>query len=200
MAVAPHGYIGSMSALGWWTKRPSVDYVFAGAVVAGYGIARSVGAVGGVLALHPAARAIFYPAFMAAASAVLAFILVPAAIVLAVSSGPRLEYVLSRHPGDLRRATVSGALASLLSLAVGLVAIGFGTGHQGSLAVWCLILFALLVLFGGALRMIALFSVLLRDITADRQHGVGSNTIPGPVPVPEAGGGATVHALRSSFR
>ncbi len=166
-------------------------------MAAGYGLARSVFGAGSLVTLSAAGRAVLYASFMGAAGAVLAFVVVPAAIVLAVSPGPRLQYVLSRHPGDLRRATVGGGLAALLGMGVGLAAIALDTGSKGNLSARCFVLFATCVLFAGALRMLTLFSVLLKDINADRER-TGSNTIPGPVSVPPGDTSITVRPLRSA--
>jgi len=187
-----------MSAVGYWSKRPLIDYVTAGLVGTGYGAARAAGAIGPIVTLPTPARATVYAAFMGAAGAVLAFVVVPAAIVLAVSPGARLAYVLRTHPDDLQRATVWGGVASVLGLASGLGALALDTGSSGNLSARCVVLFAALVLFSGALRMLRVFAVLLRDITVDRQLGTGANTMPGPVAVPEPDAGVSVRPLRAA--
>jgi hypothetical protein len=187
-----------MSAVGAWSKYPAIDYVVAGMVGAGYGAARAAGALSPLVALPATARATVYAAFMGAAGAVLAFVVVPAAIVLAVSPGPRLAYVMKTHPHDLRRATVSGGFAAILGLASGLVALALDTGSSGNLPARALVLFAAVVLFAGALRMLTVFAVLLKDIGVDRQDATGSNSMSGPVAVPDPALGESVRPLRAA--
>lgn len=187
-----------MSLVGWWSERPAMDYLAGGIAAVGYGVARTVGGVTPFVALSAGDRSTLYAAFMGAAGAVLAFVVVPAAIVLAVSPGPRLAYVLKTHPDDLRRSTVGGGIAALLGLATGLIALTLDVGPNGNIVARCLVILAAVVVFSGGARMLTIFAVLLKDIGVDRQDGVGSNTMPGPVAVPDPEPGESVRTLRAA--
>lgn len=155
-----------MSPLSYWSKHAGVDWSIATAVAAGYGVARALG-VSPIVVLQPAGRSDLYGSLVQAAGGVLAFALVPAAIVLALVPGPRVKRILAGHSEDLRRATVHAAAASI-GLLVAAIAGQAVDSDTSNTPVRYLTLVAAVAAVLGILRLVDQFSILLRNVGQDQ--------------------------------
>jgi hypothetical protein len=178
-----------MGLVSRWSQRPAVDYLVGLAALSSYRVARLFGL--SPLVVQPGSqRTEIYQGSIAAASAVLAFVVVPVAIVLALAPGRRVTALLRRYPHDLRRATVAGGAGALLTLATGIGALAFDAGSGSNEFFRHAMALAVAVLFLSAARVIDLFAALLKTIASDTQSQ-GFDPSVGPVrpvkvpPVPD---------------
>jgi hypothetical protein len=168
-----------MVAVGWWSHRPGIDYLIAGSALGAYRVARSHGLDPLVVQSGPW-RVEIYQGALGLAAAVLALAVVPAAIVLALTPGRRLRYLLRTHSDDLRHATVAAAGAALASLAISVGALAFDAGDSSNRLARNLAVFILAVVVLAAARLIDLFGLLLKNIGQDRSSD-GHDPSVGPV-------------------
>jgi uncharacterized membrane protein len=168
-----------------WSKRPGVDVVLLVVVAGGYLLARGLGA-SPVVTLSGDTRSSIYTSLIPIAGAILAFVVVPAAIVLAIAPGKRLAKLLSRHPGDLGRGTSWAALFAVATMAISIVGIAFDTGRVSERVIEYLALIFAGILVLAALRMVYLFWVLLSTIDKDHQDEPDLESLNVPPPAEAA--------------
>jgi hypothetical protein len=196
--VSPPEYPGMVRLINWWSARTWTDYGIAAVVPLIYaGIRR--GGLGPYVVLNAAARATVYEAILAASAAVLGFVLVPAAIVLALTPGPRLTFLLENHSDDLRRATVHAAFVVLFTLGVCVLALGVDA-QTGNTPTRYLVAWAFVLVLFGAVRLVDLFSVLLRNVGKDKEEESNQKPVLPDLTIPNPPEGLVVRAVSTSSR
>jgi hypothetical protein len=182
-----------------WSRRPAIDYAIAGALVGGYRLARTLG-LEALVVQPPSERGAIYQSALEATGAILAFAVIPAAIVLALTPGRRLGSLMRKYPHELRRATVAAAFASLGSMALCLGALSFDAGSATNILARYLVAFGLTVTFLAAVRLVDLFAQLLKSIGRDTETAGYDVTVGQVTPVerPELPDGVEVRLQAKS--
>jgi hypothetical protein len=148
-----------------WSRDAWWDWPLGAAAAVGYWLARK-GGMDPVVILTGAGRSDMYQALVGVGGSVLAFAVVPAAIVLALIPGPRLRVLLTNHSGDLHGATIEGAAAALalMVFAVGGLALDSEASNG---PVRHAVMATSVVLLSSVVRLAELFSILLRNVSRD---------------------------------
>lgn len=155
-----------MRVIGWWSRHPVADYVAAGALLGSYRLARTAG-LDPVVVQRGTYRVEIYQAGLGLSAAVFAFAMLPTAIVLALTPGRRLRYLLRNHPDDLRAATLAAAVASLGAMLLFTAALALDAGDASNTLVRYLSVGILVVEVSAAIRLLDLFLLLLLNNARD---------------------------------
>ena len=120
--------------MAWWSLRPRLDWLLGLVAILVWRTLRGFDLVGPLDLVDPAARRAVYSQAGALGGAVIGLFVVPVSVVLAFAPRERLQRVLARRQGELRRAVMQAGTAAALLVVFSIVAVALdatSTGNRG---------------------------------------------------------------------